>query len=139
MMTAWERYQRDREIAYRMEGQPECEVIEADLCDISGRLRDYDPAFFLVRNHSKAAWEVHCLGNRGDTYVFTVPFKTLDQRTLNKVSEVDRKRRGWKALMRERQEANELNQKRKDNQWKDDCHQIAKEVRSAFKQAALYA
>lgn len=139
MMTSRERRERTQDIVARLETNPDLEHITGDLCGIDERLAEYDPAFFLVRNHVEARWEVHCLGNRGDTYAFAVPYDELDQRTVDKARQVDQKRRGLRAIMRERQQLDYRTRKSADSQWQDDKLQIAKEVRSAFRHAALYA
>ena len=55
-------------------------MIEGDIYYIGSRLREIDPDYFLVRRGAKI--EVHNRGQRGGTYALTVPFDTLDARTV---------------------------------------------------------
>lgn len=58
-------------------------MIEGDLYYIEGRIREIDPDYFLVRKGP--AVEVHHRKQVGSTRVLTVPYPTLDARTLQLV------------------------------------------------------
>lgn len=138
-ISSWERHRRDIDIKGRLEGRPHLEAMSTSLYFVPERIMEYDPAYFLVRNHKKASYEVHCLGNRGDSYAFTVPWgDDLDARTVQKVANVDVKRRGFQAIMREIDARNAKVEADNERQWDDDMNQIARESYKAFRHTALY-
>lgn len=53
-----------------------------DPCFIAQRIKDIDARYFIVFNIKKQKYEVHSLGQAGGSYCFTIPFDTLDERTL---------------------------------------------------------
>ena len=63
--------------------RPWYELIERDVFQISRRICEIDPDYFIVFNCRSGKYEVHNTGNIGGTYCFTVPYDELDARTLN--------------------------------------------------------
>ena len=58
------------------------QLIENDVYFISQRIKEIDKNYFIVFNISKNKFEVHCLGQIWGSYCFTIPYETLDERTL---------------------------------------------------------
>ena len=56
--------------------------IQNDVCFISDRIKEIDKNYFILFNLLKNKYEVHYLGQRGGTYCFTIPYDSLDDRTL---------------------------------------------------------
>ena len=65
-------------------------LIENDLFDVSGRLREIDPGYFAVYNPATARFEVHHKGQGGNTLALAVPFGALDSRTVGLVRKTRR-------------------------------------------------
>jgi hypothetical protein len=63
------------------------ELIETSTLNIPERLKQIDPGYFLVRNHATSQWEVHHIGQVGNTLALNIPFQELDERTIQKVRE----------------------------------------------------
>ncbi len=61
------------------------EVVTTSLYHIPERLREIDPAYFVVRNHSTKQWEVHHSGQIGNTLAVNIQFDELDARTIDLV------------------------------------------------------
>ena len=59
--------------------------VTADLYDIARRLREIDPDYRVWYSYRKHKYEIHNVGQRGDTYALTVPYGELDERTLRLV------------------------------------------------------
>lgn len=58
-------------------------VIENDVFNIANRIRDIDIDYFIVYNASKDNYEIHNQSQIGSTYCVTIPYNTLDERTIN--------------------------------------------------------
>ena len=59
----------------------ELERIEGDVCDISRRIREVEPEYFIVYNRRLARYELHD-GLCGDTFACVLPIDELDARSL---------------------------------------------------------
>lgn len=57
-------------------------IIENDNYFINQRLKEIDKDYFLVFNLDSKKYEVHVLGQKGGSYAFTIPYNSLDERTL---------------------------------------------------------
>lgn len=57
-------------------------IIENDTYFISQRLKEIDRDYFVLYNLESGNFEVHAYGQRGGTYAFTIPYDSLDERTL---------------------------------------------------------
>lgn len=68
------------------------ERIDGDLFDISSRIKEIDEDYFLLRDRKSGKVEVHCSGQKGSTYCLTVPYKELDDRTIDFVRSTRRER-----------------------------------------------
>lgn len=66
--------------------------LSGDLYDITGRLKEIDRGYFIVRNGKKNRFEVHHEGQPQDTYCMTLPYDELDARTVQLVLQTRRER-----------------------------------------------
>jgi hypothetical protein len=73
--------------------------ISSDLYDISGRIKDIEPGYFIVRNHRTEKFEIHSKDNIGDTYCLTLPYGELDARALSYCAERCISRGGYKRVL----------------------------------------
>jgi hypothetical protein len=78
---------------------PYLSLISSDLYDISGRIRDIEPGYFIVRNHKTGKFEIHSTDNIGDTYCLTLPYAELDARALSYCAERCISRGGYKRVL----------------------------------------
>jgi hypothetical protein len=85
-------------------------VIYDDNFFITQRLKDIDESYFVVYNFDKQKYEVHSDAQKGGTYCFTVPFNSLDARTLTYAKKTRVNRR--KEIIDEIDRENELREKR---------------------------
>ena len=58
------------------------QIIKHDVFDIVKRLKCIDPKYFIVFNFARKKFEVHYARSK-NTYELTVPYDTLDARTIN--------------------------------------------------------
>ena len=65
--------------------------INSDVYNISKRILDIDKDYYIVYNTSTKKYEVHCSSQKDTTYCVTVPYSTLDERTLNYVYQTSSK------------------------------------------------
>lgn len=65
-----------------LERRPYHELVTDDLYDITGRIRQIDDGYFILRHKLSGKYEVHNTNNIGGTYCFVVPYDSLDKRTL---------------------------------------------------------
>jgi len=68
------------------------QIIQGDLHNIAHRVKEIDKNYFIALNYKTKKFEVHCLGQRGGSLTLTLPYKKLDERTLNLVSRTKRER-----------------------------------------------
>ena len=57
-------------------------IIEGDTFFINERLKEIDRDYYVVFNLEKQKYEVHVHGQAGNSYAFTLPFDSLDERAL---------------------------------------------------------
>ena len=55
----------------------------SDVFDISQRVKNIDSGYYILFNTSNKKFEVHNSNQVGSSYCLTLPFKELDERTLN--------------------------------------------------------
>ena len=97
-------------------------VIENDNLYILERLKEIDESYFIVYNTLTSKFEVHSSGQIGGTYCFTIPYSTLDERTIDfaKKTRVERRDEIIKEIDR-------VNEKREKEVYKEAINHI-KEV-----------
>ena len=59
--------------------------VEHDLFGIVDRLRAIDDGYFVVYDKNRSTFEVHHSRQRGDTFALSVPYPSLDERTVRLV------------------------------------------------------
>ena len=102
--------------------------------DIPQRVKAYNNSLFVVWNARTEKFEIHSHENKGSTYCFEVPHKTLDARVIEQIRRTDVRNRGMK-IIEEMDESNrrlEEAEERKRKNWIED---VAKETRWHFKKA----
>lgn len=85
-----------------------------DVLFIGNRLREIDCDYRIFYNNKKNKFEIHNIGQVGDSYCLTVPFQYLDERTV----EVVRKTRieNRKKILEEIDKYNEKIEKEKQKE-----------------------
>ena len=78
--------------------------IENDLFGIVARLKSIDDGYFVVYNAQKGAFEVHNSRQRGSTFALSVPYPSLDVRTVRLVQRT--RAENAERLLREMEEEN---------------------------------
>ena len=88
--------------------------IRNDVYFILDRIKEIDNGYKIFYNLAKKHFEIHNSKQKGDSYCLTVPFKVLDERTVNLV----RKSRVENAdeIFREIDKQNENNNKKIENE-----------------------
>ena len=56
-----------------------------DVFNISKRIKEIDKDYYIVYNTSKAKFEIHNSSQIGGSYCLTLPYNSLDERTLKYV------------------------------------------------------
>lgn len=119
---------------------PWFEVIENDLYGIAERITKVEPHYFIVRNRNSGTYEVHSADNKVGTYCFTVPYDSLDARTLEYckqtlVANTDR-------LLREMEEKNkkidEARQRSFKSTMEDASYETAEELKTALERDSMH-
>ena len=89
-------------------------TIFSDTYYILERLKEIDESYFIVFNFEKGKFEIHSSNQIGSTYCLTVPYATLDERTIDLVRKTNHIY--LDELVKEMEEENEksLKQKEKD-------------------------
>ena len=57
-------------------------ALTSDVFNICERLKEVDQSYFVVFNFDRDKYEVHSNLQRGNSYCFTIPYNTLDDRTI---------------------------------------------------------
>ena len=60
--------------------------VENDVYFIANRLKEIDPNYQIFFNTKRKMFEVHSKGQIGGSYCLTIPYLTLDKRTLDLVN-----------------------------------------------------
>lgn len=98
-------------------------IIEADLFDISGRLKQIDCDYFIFFDYRSRKFQLHNRSQSGNTLTLVLPFDRLDQRTLSFVRQTRSERK--KQLLEEIEKHNMKLLRRTQNDLKN---KIATEV-----------
>jgi len=116
---------------------PHLSLVESNVFDIPRRIREYDPTYFVVRNHRRGKFEIHNIENGGSTYCFTVPTDELDSRVIELVKTTDTKAYGAEVLIDKFYkdlEAQEEERKRKTKRFAED---MARDLAGPLQRALL--
>lgn len=119
------------EIRILLADRPHLTPIFTSTLYIPERLKEYDDELFLVFNNNTERFEVHTKYGGESTYNATLPYKTLDARTLRWIWRNDIRVHGHEIHKRiERSE--EQFKKRKEKEFRNFTRDFASEFRSAF-------
>ena len=89
-------------------------IIKEDVFDVSSRIKEIDPDYFIVRNYKTEKFELHAKNKRGGSLCLVLPYERLDARTLTYARRTRSQRA--KELMAEVQAANKkLNKQRAES------------------------
>lgn len=116
--------------------RPELSPVFTSVHEIPERLVEYDPSLFIAYDNKNNRFEVHSLHDRSVIGGTTLPFSTLDARTVTYVKQHDIRRRG-REIFREIDENHakmERARQRKFHNWVED---VASESRSMFAKSSL--
>lgn len=120
----------------RLVGLPHLLLEFTSICKIPERLEEYDPNFFMVFNCVSQKHEIHCLGNIGNTYCFTVPFEEIDSRILDMVEKNDLKKKRLKDIIHDMDKHNDALERRMAEKRRQEVKEFALDNRSVFKKLA---
>lgn len=125
----------EREVEERLQGQYHLQPIFYSAYDIPRRLREYDPALFVVWNTGRECYEVHSLAHIGSTYAADVPGNCLDARVEEVIRMGDLRIRGNKILT-ELFEHNKRVRERRERDAKNRRESVAEMLQPAFAKMA---
>ena len=100
-------------------------TIFSDTYYISERLKEIDASYFIVFNFEKGKFEIHSSNQAGSTYCLTVPYKTLDARTIDLVRKTNHT--NIDELVKEIEDENEKNLKQKTKEAVDSLKEVLSE------------
>ena len=100
--------------------------------DITRRLREYDPALFVVWNNRRRKYEIHSLNHVVNTYACDVPDNRLDARVEDAVRKGDIRVRGG-IVFREMDEHNERLERSAERTRRNELIGIAEEMYPYFR------
>lgn len=122
----------EHEVYERLQGRKHLQPVFSGGCyDITRRLREYDPALFVVWNPKRRKMEIHSLNNIGSTYGCDVPNNRLDARVETVIRMSDLKVRGQE-IFKEIDALNERLEKSMERQRRDEIRAIAGEMKPYF-------
>lgn len=67
-------------------------VVRRDLFDITDRIKEIDPDYFIFYSYRYRRYEVHNSAQRGGTLALVLPYDRLDERALRLVRRTRRER-----------------------------------------------
>lgn len=118
----------------RLQGKRHLQPVFSGGCyDITRRIREYDPALFIVWNVRKQRYEVHSLNHPGNTFACLVPNNRLDARVEEEIRRGDLRVRG-KQVFREIDENNERLERSAERSRQNDLLGLAEEMHPYFRQ-----
>lgn len=128
---------RKRRVVFdRLQGKSHLEPVETSVCKVPEYLDFLDEDLFVVFNCKLKRYEVHSLANRGLTFLFSVPWGVLDERTIEVFRKSNLKTRNIKDIIREIDEYNEKLERSNERHRRNETKAWALENRSRFKKFA---
>lgn len=126
----------NHEVQTRLWERPECSPVFTSTLFIPERLREYDPALFLLYNNETERFEVHSLADKSLLGGTVLPYKRLDNRAIEYVKRHDIRRRG-REIFREIEASEEKAERDRKRQFSNWVESVGKETRSLFAKSAL--
>lgn len=124
----------ENNIYERLQGKRHLQPVFSGGCyDITRRIREYDPALFIVWNTRKSRYEIHSLNHKGNTFACLVPNNRLDARVEEEIRRGDLRVRG-KQIFREIDENNERLERSAERSRQNDLLGLAEEMHPYFRQ-----
>lgn len=124
--------QRNKEDIYHLlKGRPHLTPVFSSALNIPERVKDYDPDLFLVFNQKNERFEIHSYEAGETSYNATLPFKSLDARTLRYIRKNDIKVHGMKIYDRINESEKKAEQQ-KEKDKKNFIRDFASEFQSEF-------
>lgn len=111
-------------------------IVETSVTRVPERLEQIDPNLFVCFNTKTQRFELHSLGNKTDTFCFSVPYDTLDDRMIEVFCRSNIRTRGIREIIREIDQENEERERRLEARRRSYINSWAREYRSVFKKAA---
>lgn len=121
----------------RLRGKPHLRPVYSNVCCIPERLRQVDPALFVVLNTKTNRFEVHSLNNIGNTFSLLVPFSELDARIEEHVKKYDLRRHG-KRIYREIEAKNEERERALEREQANRARILADELHKPVRRLAYW-
>lgn len=124
----------ENDVLLRLQGKHHLQpVFSGGGYGMGSRIREYDPALFIVWNTKRQRYEVHSLNHPvGSTYAATVPYTRLDARLEEVIRRGDLRIRG-KAVFQEINDHNERLERGAERSRLNDLMGIAEEMHPYFK------
>jgi len=123
----------ESEVYERLQGKRHLQPVFSGGCyDMTRRLREYDPALFIVWNSRRRKYEVHSLNHRPFTYACDVPDNRLDARLEEVIRRGDIRVRGGK-VFKEADEHNERLEKSMERSRRNYLLGLAEEMHPYFR------
>lgn len=99
-----------------------------DVLFIGNRLREIDSDYRIFYNNKKDKFEVHNIGQVGDSYCLTVPFQYLDGRTVEIVrkTRIENRKKILEEIDKNNEKIEKENQKNILNNAKDQLLELLK-------------
>lgn len=122
----------EHQVRDRLQGLNHLQPLFFSTYDIPRRLREYDPALFVVFNANRQQYEVHSLNHVGHTYAADVPGNVLDARVETVIRQGDLRVHG-KRVFAEIDAHNASVRARKKRDQKNFNEAAARELHSVFR------
>lgn len=113
-----------RKIMDALSRRPFHRLVRNDVYNISERIKDIEPDYFILKNTVNGRYEVHSTANIGDTYCFTVQEDRLDYRTLRHCRETS----NGQNMMEVYDRMNDRLDSRRIKHNRDNIHDMAEEL-----------
>lgn len=124
--------QRDKDNIYHLlKYRPHLTPVFTSALNIPERIKEYDRDLFLVFNAKNERFEIHSYEGGETSYNATLPFKSLDARTLRYIRKNDIRVHGMKIYDRIAK-SEEKHKERKKKDEKNFVRDFASEFRSEF-------
>lgn len=124
----------EHNVSERLQGKRHLQpIFSGGNYDITRRLREYDPALFVVWNSRRQKLEIHSLNHMVNTYACDVPNNRLDARVEEEVRRGDIRVRGG-IVFREMDEHNERLERSQEQARRNELMGIAEEMHPFFRQ-----
>lgn len=124
--------QRNKDNIYHLlKDKPHLSPVFSSALNIPERIKEYDQDLFLVFNNKNERFEIHSYEGGETSYNATLPFKSLDARTLRYIRQNDIRVHGMKIYERIQQSEQQYKQQ-KNKKEKDFVRDFASEFQSEF-------